>query len=374
MLAKKRQLLILISSLSSGGAERVTVDLSNSLQRNGYEVSILTLEGLEGDFYQTNQGVTRIALNLGGNANKGFNKYILPLKRFWEIRLILKQRQPDVLLGMMTKINIYALLASQGLGIPVIISERNYPPKQSLSRFVNFLRKIIYQRAYAVVVLTQEVVQWFKKNIQGLNVVVISSFVIWPLPNLEPTLSLNDFFRDDDIVLLSVGRLHYQKGHDLLLKAFSQIADSNKRMKLVILGEGAKRQELKRFINQEGLNKCVFLPGRAGNIGEWYKRADIFVLSSRYEGFSNALKEAMASGCACISFDCNDGPRDMISHNINGLLVPPENIDALALAMNSLIKDKRQRVKLANRAKKIRETLSKEVVMAKWIKLFDEIS
>ncbi len=233
---------------------------------------------------------------------------------------------------------------------------------------------LVYQRAYAVVVLTQDMAQWFKKNIPRLNTVVIPPSLIWPLPNLEPTLSLNDFFRDNDIVLLSVGRLHYQKGHDLLLKAFSQIAHSNERMKLVILGEGAKRQELKRFINQEGLNKCVFLQGRAGNIGEWYKRADIFVLSSRYEGFANALKEAMASGCACISFDCNDGPRDMISHNVNGLLVPPENIDALASAMLSLTKNKRQRLELASQAIKIRETLSHEVIIVKWIKLFNEVS
>ncbi len=114
----------------------------------------------------------------------------------------------------------------------------------------------------------------------------------------------------------------------------------------------------------------MLLPGRAGNIAEWFARADIFALSSRYEGFPNVLLEAMAAGCACISFDCDTGPREIIRDEVDGLLAPPENVDAMAAGLERLMRDEELRKTLAARAVEARDRFAPDRILAQWEALF----
>jgi glycosyltransferase involved in cell wall biosynthesis len=140
--------------------------------------------------------------------------------------------------------------------------------------------------------------------------------------------------------IVAVGRLNEQKGFDLLLNAFAEIADKMPDWRLMIFGEGPDRAALEHQVRHLGLNNRAFLPGASATPGAWISACDLFVLSSRYEGFPNVLAEAMGSGLPVISFDCDFGPAEMITDNVDGLLVPPENTSALASALLRLTTDK----------------------------------
>ena len=126
-------------------------------------------------------------------------------------------------------------------------------------------------------------------------------------------------------------------------------------------------------INALGLNHRVKLPGRAGNVTDWYQQADLYVMSSLFEGFPNTLVEAMAHGCPAVSFDCDTGPRDIIRHKIDGLLVPAIDGPALAEALNQLMSDPRLLIQYGNRAIDVRQRFSMERILGLWDCLFEEV-
>jgi glycosyltransferase involved in cell wall biosynthesis len=168
--------------------------------------------------------------------------------------------------------------------------------------------------------------------------------VQYPLPVAEPVLAPESLISAERKLLLAVGRLDVQKGFDLLLESFAQLLSRYPTWDLVILGEGSQRTALADQLIRLGLQGRAKLPGLAGNIGDWYSRADLYVMSSRFEGFPNTLAEAMAHGCPPISFDCDTGPRDLIRHEYDGLLVEA-NGDVLALtqALDRLMGSEDQR-------------------------------
>jgi glycosyltransferase involved in cell wall biosynthesis len=192
------------------------------------------------------------------------------------------------------------------------------------------------------------------------------------LPKSEPRLLPDSVIESQRRLLLAVGRLSEEKRFDFLLPAFANLAPANQSWDLVILGEGPLRQALETQVQALGLQGRVFLPGRAGNVGDWYRRADLYVMSSRFEGFPNTLGEAMAHGCAAVSFDCDTGPRDIIRHDVDGLLVPNGDTGALVDALACLMADDDLRQRLASRAIEVRQQFSLEKIAGMWEGLLAE--
>jgi len=171
-----------------------------------------------------------------------------------------------------------------------------------------------------------------------------------------------------------VGRLHPDKGFDILLDAYARIAGRHPDWTLVILGEGPQRAALQAQIERLGLAGKVSMPGRAGNVGEWYDRADLYVLSSRVEGLSNTLLESMASGLAAVAFDCETGPREIVRDGEDGVLVrPAQDAAALAQALSRLMADPGTRARMAARAVQVRERFSAERILSRWQEVFDQV-
>lgn len=368
------KLLIFISSLSGGGAERVTTNLANHWAAKGWEITIVTLASQSDDFYELSPAIKRIALELDGDSSNALIGLIQNLRRMFAVRRVLRQSQPDIALGMMASANVLLALASRGLKkIRTVGSERIHPPQYPLGVVWEWLRRHSYGCLGAVVAQTNESAEWLKMHTSARRVEVIPNPVNWPLASQLPRLDVKNVCPEGRNLLLAVGRLSSQKQFGLLMGCFQTLANCRSDWDLVILGEGPLRAELEAQAKGVGLENRVFFPGRASNVGEWYERADLFVLSSRFEGFPNALVEAMAYGLPVVSFDCDTGPRDIIRHEVDGLLVPPMNVDGLTAALDQLLGDASLRQRFAARAVEVRERFAIERVADKWENLFEEV-
>ncbi len=275
---------------------------------------------------------------------------------------------------MMTTANVFLGLAGWGLPVSCIGSERIHPPMVRLGFCWECLRSVVYARLQAVIVLSELSAEWLRRHTKAGRIVVIHNPVLWPLPSIESTRDLGKVMRIERRILLAVGRLTAQKGFDLLLHAFANIAEVLPNWDLVIVGEGLQREELEIQIQRLGLCERVVLPGRIASMSECYTAADIYVMSSRFEGFPNTLAEAMAYGLPAVSFDCPTGPRDIIRNEVDGLLVPYMDVTALAQALARLMRDEGLRAKMAQRAVDARERFAMDRIAGMWEKLFGELS
>ena len=273
----------------------------------------------------------------------------------------------------MSTTNVLLALAAWGLPLCAIGSEHIHPPQLPLNRVWEGLRRNFYSRLVAVTALTKESAAWLKNQTRARQVPVIPNAAPWPLPEQSPYLDPTMVGVTGQQRLLAVGRLDCQKGFDRLLTAFADLADRHPHWDLVILGEGPLRPALQAQIDAANLQQRVFMPGRAGNIGQWYASADLYVMSSRFEGFPNTLTEALTYGLPVVSFDCKTGPRDIIRHEVDGLLVPADHITALTEALDRFMDDADLRQRFSERAIEARERFSMNSVSQKWERLFDKL-
>lgn len=369
MTEERAHLMIVIHSLHGGGAERVAVDLAGYWLGHGCQVSVVTQTSAAQDAYALPEGVQRYALALDGDSGGGVRAIWANARRLWALRRLMQRHRPTVVLGMMTKASILSVLAGRGLPCRVIATEHTHPPVQRLPAMWRRLRCWSYPRAQAVVALTKGTADWLDRHIPGVHALVIPNAVRWPLQQDEPVVMPPE--RAGRLRLLAVGRLHPVKGFDVLIEAFASIAELFPDWDLVILGEGVQRNALEEQIEQNGLAARISLPGRVGNIGQWYAQSDLYVLSSRVEGLSNTLLEAMASGLPCVAFDCETGPREIIRDGIDGALVrPAEDAEAMAAWLSDLMAHPDERVRYARRATDVRDRFSVTRIMSLWERVF----
>lgn len=362
---------VVSGSLAGGGAERVAVDLCCYLRDSGREVMLLTLTGNDPDAYKAPHGVRRQRLEVRRAPPTLFHRVWYLFGRIAAVRRHLVAFQPDVVVSFIDRVNMLTLVSLFGTGIPVIVSERIHPAHNPIARIWFFARQLIYPLAKAVTVQTRDGAEWLKRHMWVKRSVVVPNAVRF-------SHDLED--RTDGVAVavdrpfaLAIGRLTEQKGFDLLLEAFCRSGLVQTGWRLVILGEGPARPALEQQAAALGLSDAVTLPGFSG-VGQWLRRADLFVLSSRYEGFPNVLVEAMQMRRACISFDCPSGPRDLIEHERNGLLVPPEDIAALSFALQRLAADTSLRTSLGEEASKVSEHFSPSKIYGKWLSLIDAVA
>jgi glycosyltransferase involved in cell wall biosynthesis len=365
------RVLLFIHSLHGGGAERVAADLSAHWAGMGREVMVVTQASAEGDVYTLHPKVRREVLHTAGEGG-GLRGIWSNVQRVRALRRVVKSFRPDIVLGMMTTASVLSVLACAGLSCRVIATEHTHPPSQTLSGFWQRLRRLTYPRAASVVALTRGTADWLAQHVPGSKLAVIPNPVHFPLPRAEPVLT--PVSGDGRKRLLAVGRLHADKGFDLLIQAYAQLAASHPGWDLVILGEGDERRALEAQVREAGLASRIFMPGRAGNVGDWYDSADLYVLTSRFEGLSNTLLESMASGLAAVSFDCDTGPREIIREGVDGVLVRPNgDVPALCKALDAVMRNDADRVRMAQAATDVRARVSAARVLQKWQELFDGV-
>lgn len=357
---------LVISSLSSGGAERVMSIMANYWADRAINITLITLDSKENDFYVLDTRISRIGLDLMHNSATRWEAIKNNYTRFKQLRKALKQSRANVVISFIDNMNVMTLLAVIGLRMNVVISERNDPRQYSIGFIWDRLRLWVYPKADAIVVQTLPVKKWAEGKALNQKIDIIPNPVL-PV-SLEKVTKIPYGFNQPFVV--AMGRLVPQKGFDLLIKAFARIRDDD--WSLVIIGEGPERFNLDVLIKQLNLENRVYLPGRITEPNNILQQAELFVLSSHYEGFPNALLESMSCGLAVISFDCPSGPSDIIKNGENGILVPPMDIESLSAAMNNLIRDEGLRKKLGARARNVAEEFSVNKIMLLWDRLFDE--
>jgi glycosyltransferase involved in cell wall biosynthesis len=368
------KIVFFIYSLNSGGAERVTANLANHWVGKGWDISIITLKDQNNDFYRLDPAINRITLNLAGDSYNILTGLRQNLGRVYSLKRALRQIQPDVALGMMSTANVMLALATWGVPqVRTIGSERTHPSQVPLAYPWHGLRRLSYSRLDAVTAQTSKGADWLKAHTNARRVPVIPNPVLWPLPMQAPRITPEDLCQSERLMMLAVGRASEEKQFGLLLEIFHSLANRHPNWDLVILGEGPQRPALREQVRTAGLEKRVSLPGRAGNMKEWYERADLYVMSSRFEGFPNTLAEAMAHGLASVSFDCDTGPSDIIRHGVDGLLVPPGDVTSLTVALDRMMSDAGLRQQFAVRAVEARRRFSIKRIAGLWEELFEEI-
>lgn len=352
--------------MQGGGAERVAALLCNRWVEKGHKVTLVPTYSQRGtNLYPLNDKVKLIFLaDVVGTKKKTI---WAALNRVWSMRKLVKTTRPDVVLSFLPQVNIVTLLATRGLNIPVVVSERVFPPAFKIGKIWERLRKITYPFAKRVVMQTEGGLDWLKNDIGAANGVAIPNPCAFPLPIDKPIVKSSLFTSENRNLLLAVGRLEEQKQFDLLLRCFAKLSARYSDWDLAIIGEGDKRQSLEDQIENLGLKHRAYLPGRIGNVGDWYSRADIYALTSRFEGFPNSLLEALSHGVPSISFDCATGPAEMIIDRQNGFLISPKDGEiAFSNRLEKLMSNEALRKSMSRHAVEVREKFSFEKVGAKW--------
>lgn len=355
------RITLVISGLRLGGAERVVCALARYWIEQGCDVGVVTVASPDVDVYDLPAGAQRVALGLARPSRNVVDGCVQASRRVLALRRALGRLAPDVVVSFLESTNVLSLLATIGMGLPVIACERTDPRFARSGRPWAALRRLLYPRATAVVVQTESVATWARAFCPKVE--VIENFVERPARYAMPGAE------HGPRRLLAMGRLSFEKGFDLLIEAFGRIAGPRPDWSLTILGEGPERRRLEDLAAALHLEQRVSLPGRVADPLPHLVAAHAFALPSRYEGFPNALLEAMAAGLPAVAFDCPSGPSDIIADGRDGLLVAAGDVAQLAAALGRLMDDPGERVRLAANAREIAVTYAPERVLGRWSEL-----
>jgi glycosyltransferase involved in cell wall biosynthesis len=349
-------IVIVIAGLGAGGAERVISLIAGDWVARGHLVSLVSFDEPGAPIFHAFDPRIRL-VRLGVRAARGrLAGMHATVRRLRALRRELDDLSPDIVISFLTKINVLTLLASLGTGRPVIVSERNNPHMQQANHLWAWMIALLHWRADGIVMQTQASLECLRAAARRRACVIPNPITISPIAG--PARG--------GFVLAAVGRLTWQKGFDLLIKAFAHVADRHPDWQLVIWGEGDARPALERQIVDEGLSGRITLPGNSASPDVWTGQADAFVMSSRYEGFGNALCEAMAAGLPVVSFDCDYGPGEIIDSEENGVLVPKGDVEALAAALDRLMANADLRARLGLAARTVAARFDPSTIVERW--------
>jgi glycosyltransferase involved in cell wall biosynthesis len=373
-------LIMVLPHLGDGGAQRVVSTLANAWSRQGRRVCVITLFDEE-DVYRLDPSVPRIRLNLvaGEDAGGRALRAVISFLERWrvtrwigsscsvfnqiiQLRRIIKQMDPPLVLAFTWPSNIRTILACLGLGKRVVISERNDPARKVIPSPWNGLRRWLYKYADLVTANSRGALKTMQAYVDQEKLAFV------PNPLVRPNLT-TDGSRPVSLTapfVLTVGRLHAQKAHDVLLEAFARLPAELADWRLVIVGRGEQKDALQAQARALAVAARVDWYGQVADPFLFYHAAQMFVLASRYEGMPNALLEAMSCGLPVIVSDASPGPLELVSDGETGLVVPVNDAGALARAIERLATDAalRRRLGEAGRARVAEYELPR--ALAKW--------
>jgi len=355
-----------LPGLGAGGSEHIVSLLCNHFAMQGWHVALIAFEEPgAAPYYRHHADVRIIRLGLKSRRRIAAGGAVAMLGRLRRLKAAFREVRPDLVVSFLTRTNILSVLAGRALDIPVVVSERNNPALQPVGAVWNRLRRWAYPRSVGLVTMTQGAMDWFTGSMPVKG---------WVIPNPVPPAAIDAPARSNGRTIGAVGRLVPQKGFDRLLDAFARVADRIPEWRLTIWGEGPDRAALERQRDRLGLTDRVSLPGVTRQPGEWIAQSDLFILSSRFEGWGIVVGEAMGAGLPVISFDCQWGPAEMIEQGESGMLVPNGDTVGLGEAMVALCTDPPRRAALGVAAKeRMVAQFGHDAVLARWQSVIGDI-
>lgn len=364
----KKKILFLFAHLHKGGMQRAVSNISQALG-DEYELHVAYF-GTENPDYKYNAVMhdLKIPGSLNNSLFDKLKKYYFKLKILKEFinknkfHSVISFGESASLLSLMSKHNSKKILSVRvaideglGKGIVAFISK--------------LLIKIFYKQADLIIPVSKKLEEDCKK-------IVGTKVPIYHIPNMYPIDEIKSKaneplpekfnFLENKKYIINVGSLCYQKGQDLLIKAYSKLSDIKDNYNLVLVGRGPDKDKLVNLTNELGLNDRVIFIDFQNNPYPFIKHAEIFVLSSRYEGFPNVLMEAMICGVPVVSFDCPTGPNEIIDNEVDGILVSNIDETQLSYSIQNLVCNQKNIIKLKNNLDNKVERFSFEQIIRLW--------
>lgn len=346
---------------NAGGTERVGSMLANGLSETGYEIVLASISCGNKPFFPLNEDIKVVSL---------FKTTGRTLPRtpslVYKIKKLLKDEHIDILIVVETMAVLFTLPATIGLSVKHICWE-HFNFNSDLGKSGRRLaRQLAARYCDSVVTLTERDKSYW---LQGTH----HKSQITAIPNPCPFLVQTYVERENTKVVLAVGRLTHQKGFDLLLESWVQVSEAMPDWKLKIVGEGEDRAKLTNFIKENELNDSVELVGNTDSVSQYYEQAEIFCLSSRFEGFPMVLLETLAFGLPVVSFDCDTGPEEVLE-DTGSILVSQKDTSKLASSLIELMIDEERRKIISMRSKEKAQIYQTKKIISQWVNLIESLN
>jgi GalNAc-alpha-(1->4)-GalNAc-alpha-(1->3)-diNAcBac-PP-undecaprenol alpha-1,4-N-acetyl-D-galactosaminyltransferase len=362
---RRQGIALVISDLTSGGAQRVAMALAGHWVGRGNALTLITQSEEKDDFFSPPLGCRRISTGGRGVSPTALGRLFANFRRIAALRRAIKQSKADVIAAFVGQTIITSLIACIGLPVKVIACERNDPARQSLGRPWDFLRRILYRQADLVTANSRSALETLSGYVPRAKLKL--------LPNSVPSAPNTGAADMPGPMFVAVGRLNHQKGYDILIDALAQLPHDLDEWNLLILGDGPLEHGLKELAETLGVASRIHWAGVQADPYPYYRAGRIFVLASRHEGMPNVVLEATSVGLATIVTDACTGVHDIVKDQISGLVVSAEDSAALAAAMTCLAREPDLRDRFARAATAELENFQPDKILALWDEVIDSM-
>ena len=362
-------LVIIIASLGSGGAERVATTLANRFSdgQDGctprFKVTIVCLSAEEPSSYELSPQVNVVYLDRLSRPGSTFSAITNNIERVVALRRAVKGANADIVISFMLETNVLAVQAR--LGVPLIACEHTDPGFIQHKLAWRLLRRISYRFVDRLVVLNDYMKDWFAANgCRGITVIP-NPVSIHPDPNARPGVP--------QPFVLAMGRLIESKRFDLLIELYAQMAQDYPEWRLVIAGDGEQKSRLENQIRELGMSDCIHLIGNTTSPHDWMQHAEIFVSTSTIEAFPMAICEAMMSGLPVVVMAYNEGVHALIPAQAGYVVEGDDTEAAFKEALKAMMGNPQARAEMGRAATRTMDHFAIAAVSRQWASLFSEL-